>query len=117
RGGNGGAGRAGVGGPASPDGSRRGRPADKMIGVMLPASVAGVLVNIGALFAGKVPVNLNFTAGPEATESALGQCGITTIVTSRRFVEKAKIAERPGMVFVEDIASTITPLRKVALAT
>src|SRR5215813_11608630 len=106
-----------VGSLAFSDWFKRERPADKMIGVMLPASVAGVLVNIGALFAGKVPVNLNFTAGPEATESALGQCGITTIVTSRRFVEKAKIAERPGMVFVEDIASTITPLRKVALAT
>jgi acyl-[acyl-carrier-protein]-phospholipid O-acyltransferase/long-chain-fatty-acid--[acyl-carrier-protein] ligase len=95
---------------------KRERPADKMIGVMLPASVAGVLVNIAALFAGKVPVNLNFTAGAEATESALTQCGITTIVTSRRFVEKAKLLERPGMVFVEDIAPTISTLRKVQLA-
>src|SRR5262249_35488156 len=66
---------------------------------------------------GKVPVNLNFTAGAEATESALEQCGITTIVTSRRFVEKAKLPERPGMVFVEDIAASITPLRKATLAT
>src|SRR5215468_10471806 len=98
-----------VGSLAFSDWFKRERPADKMIGVMLPASVAGVLVNIGALFAGKVPVNLNFTAGPEATESALGQCGITTIVTSRRFVEKAKLPQRPGMVFVEDIAASITP--------
>ncbi|HUL08877.1 MAG TPA: AMP-binding protein, partial [Candidatus Acidoferrum sp.] len=106
-----------VGSLAFSDWFKRERPADKMIGVMLPASVAGVLVNIGALFASKVPVNLNFTAGPEATQSALTQCGINTIVTSRRFIEKAKIAERPGMVFVEDIASRIPPLRKAALAT
>ena len=37
-----------------------------MIGLMLPASVGGALANIGALMAGRVPVNLNFTAGPEA---------------------------------------------------
>jgi acyl-[acyl-carrier-protein]-phospholipid O-acyltransferase/long-chain-fatty-acid--[acyl-carrier-protein] ligase len=106
-----------VGSLAFADWFKRERPADKMVGVMLPASVAGVLVNIAALFAGKVPVNLNFTAGAEATESALGQCGITTIVTSRRFLEKAKLPERPGMVFVEDIAPTISPSRKALLAT
>src|SRR5262249_48414251 len=98
------------------DWSKRGRPADKRVGVTLPASVAGVLVNIAALFAGKVPVNLNFTAGPEATEAALAQCGIGTIVTSRRFIEKAKLAERPGMVFVEDIAPTLSGARKAFLA-
>jgi acyl-[acyl-carrier-protein]-phospholipid O-acyltransferase/long-chain-fatty-acid--[acyl-carrier-protein] ligase len=106
-----------VGSLAFSDWFKRERASDKMIGVMLPASVAGVLVNIAALFAGKVPVNLNFTAGAEATQSALTQCGIGTIVTSRRFIEKAKIAERPGMVFVEDIAASITFLRKAALAT
>lgn len=95
---------------------RRQRPADRMVGVMLPASVAGVLVNVAALFAGKVPVNLNFTAGAEAAEAALAQCGIATIVTSRRFVEKAKLTPRPEMVFVEDIAAAITTARKVQLA-
>ena len=106
-----------VGSLAFADWFKRERPADKMVGIMLPASVAGVLANIGALFAGKVPINLNFTAGAEATESALTQCGISTIVTSRRFVEKAKLPERPGMVFVEDIASTISSLRKALLTT
>ena len=105
-----------VGGLAFAGWFKRERPADRMVGVMLPASVVGVLVNLAALFAGKVPVNLNFTAGAEATESALTQCGISTIVTSRRFVEKAKLTEHPGMVFVEDIASTISGARKACLA-
>jgi len=94
---------------------KRERPADEMLGIMLPASVAGVIVNLAALFASKVPVNLNFTAGPEATDSALGQCGIKTIVTSRRFVEKAKLPQRPGMVFIEDVASGASFVRKLLL--
>jgi acyl-[acyl-carrier-protein]-phospholipid O-acyltransferase/long-chain-fatty-acid--[acyl-carrier-protein] ligase len=106
-----------VGSLALADWFRRENPADEMLGVMLPASVAGVLVNIAALFAGKVPVNLNFTAGPEATESALAQCGIKIIVTSRRFLEKAKLPQRPEMAFVEDIASSVSSLRKLMLAT
>ncbi len=89
---------------------------DRMVGVLLPASVAGVLVNVALLFAGKVPVNLNFTAGQESMESAIKQCGIMTIVTSRAFLAKAKLAERDGMVFVEDIIKTITAFEKALTA-
>ena len=109
-------GRTLVGGLAFAGWFRRERPADKMVGILLPASAAGVLVNLAALFSGKVPVNLNFTAGAEATDSALAQCGIKTIVTSRRFLEKAKIPQRADMIFVEDMAKTITPVRKALLA-
>jgi acyl-[acyl-carrier-protein]-phospholipid O-acyltransferase/long-chain-fatty-acid--[acyl-carrier-protein] ligase len=106
-----------VGSLALADWFKRERPADAKVGVMLPASAAGVLVNLAALCAGKVPVNLNFTAGTEATESALAQCGIKTIVTSRRFVEKAKQPQRPEMVFVEDLAAAVSALRRLTLAT
>ena len=45
-----------------------------MIGVLLPPSVAGALVNVGITLAGRVPVNLNFTAGPEAMAAARERC-------------------------------------------
>jgi acyl-[acyl-carrier-protein]-phospholipid O-acyltransferase/long-chain-fatty-acid--[acyl-carrier-protein] ligase len=88
--------RNGAGLPAGPDG---GPP----VGVMLPASVGGALVNIGITLAGRVPVNLNFTAGPKALASAVTQCGIRTIVTSRVFLAKAKMAPMDGTVFLEDV--------------
>ncbi|HSQ13306.1 MAG TPA: AMP-binding protein [Candidatus Deferrimicrobium sp.] len=87
-----------------------------MIGVILPASVGGALVNIATLLAGKVPVNLNFTGGKETMAAALAQCKITTIVTSRMFLEKANLEEMDGMVFVEDIRQTFTGARKLATA-
>src|SRR3972149_1051350 len=64
---------------------RNKHPGEKMIGLLLPASVAGALANIAILMAGKVPVNLNFTAGREAMASAVQQSGIKTILTSRMF--------------------------------
>ncbi len=74
-----------------------------MIGVLLPSSVGGALANLGITMAGLVPVNLNFTAGRAAMESAVEQCGIRTILTSRVFLAKAKIEAMPGMVFIEDV--------------
>jgi acyl-[acyl-carrier-protein]-phospholipid O-acyltransferase / long-chain-fatty-acid--[acyl-carrier-protein] ligase len=88
----------------------------RMVGLMLPASVGGALGNVAAILAGKVPVNLNFTVGRDALESAIARCGIRTIVTSRTFLTKAKLGELPGMVFVEDALAATTTWQKVRTA-
>jgi acyl-[acyl-carrier-protein]-phospholipid O-acyltransferase/long-chain-fatty-acid--[acyl-carrier-protein] ligase len=83
--------------------ARKNRREDEMIGVLLPASVAGAVVNVGLTMAAKVPVNLNFTAGPEAMGAVTAQCRIAAIVTSRAFLTKAKLGAVEGAVYVEDI--------------
>ena len=85
---------------------------EEMLGLLLPASVGGVLANLAALMAGRIPVNLNFTIGTEAMDAAIAQCGIRTILTSRRFLDKAALPERPGMVFLEDLRNEIGGLDK-----
>jgi len=90
---------------------RRQRLQDQTLGLLLPASVAGTLANIATLIAGKVPVNLNFTAGREAMTAAIQQCGIQTILTSRIFLNKANLEafnDIAGMVFIEDILKDVT---------
>jgi acyl-[acyl-carrier-protein]-phospholipid O-acyltransferase/long-chain-fatty-acid--[acyl-carrier-protein] ligase len=82
---------------------RRHCAGEEMIAVLLPATVAGALVNIGVTLAGRAPANLNFTAGREAMASAVEQCRIRTVVTSRAFLAKAKLEPLDGMVFVEEI--------------
>jgi acyl-[acyl-carrier-protein]-phospholipid O-acyltransferase / long-chain-fatty-acid--[acyl-carrier-protein] ligase len=82
---------------------RRHRADEEMIGVLLPPSVAGALVNFGITLAGLVPVNLNFTAGRQAMESAVAQCGIHTVIASRAFLAKAKLEPPCPAVFIEDI--------------
>jgi acyl-[acyl-carrier-protein]-phospholipid O-acyltransferase/long-chain-fatty-acid--[acyl-carrier-protein] ligase len=92
---------------------RRQCAGEEMIGLLLPASVAGALANIAVSVAGKVPVNLNFTAGPEAMRAAAHQCGIRTILTSKAFVAKAKIETIEGMAFIEDILAAQGALAKL----
>jgi acyl-[acyl-carrier-protein]-phospholipid O-acyltransferase/long-chain-fatty-acid--[acyl-carrier-protein] ligase len=76
---------------------------EMMIGIMLPASIGAAIANLGIVLSGHLPVNLNFSAGREAMDSAVGQCGLKTIVTSKQFLTKAKIEQRPGTIFLEDL--------------
>jgi len=74
---------------------------EETIGVVLPPSVPGALVNVGITLAGRIPVNLNSTAAPEAMAAARERCPIRTVVTSRVFLATAKIEALDGMVFVD----------------
>jgi acyl-[acyl-carrier-protein]-phospholipid O-acyltransferase/long-chain-fatty-acid--[acyl-carrier-protein] ligase len=87
-----------------------------MVGVLLPASVGGALANLAVLFAGKIPVNLNFTAGPEAMQSAGEQCGLRQVLTSRAFLARAGLAEPPGAVYLEDLLGSFTRIQKLRAA-
>src|SRR5215216_6259378 len=80
---------------------RRHVPAGASIGLLLPASVGGALANIAASMAGRVPVNLNFTAGRDAMAAAIERCNIPVTLTSRTFLAKANIPQAPGMLFLE----------------
>jgi acyl-[acyl-carrier-protein]-phospholipid O-acyltransferase / long-chain-fatty-acid--[acyl-carrier-protein] ligase len=86
---------------------------ERMVGLLLPASVGGALANIAVLMAGRIPVNLNFTIGKDALEAAIAQSGIRTIVTSRTFLAKASLPELPGMVFLEELRKEIVGSAKI----
>ncbi|HEY1386204.1 MAG TPA: MFS transporter, partial [Dongiaceae bacterium] len=88
-------------------------PDNRNVGVLLPASVGGALANAALLLAGKVPINLNFTIGPEAMQAAIDKAGITHLVAARPFLAKAKLEERPGMVFLEDLTKQIDKAERI----
>jgi len=85
----------------------------RSIGLLFPASVGGALANLGVTLAGKTAVNLNFTAGEEGMAQAIAACGISTILSSRAFLEKAKITELPGTAFLEDLLPSFSPVSKL----
>ncbi len=93
--------------------ARRASAPEEKIGILLPSTVAGALVNIGVTLARRTTVNLNFTAGREGMAAAISQCNIRIIVTSKAFLAKAKLETMPGMVYVEDILSHISQVARV----
>ena len=86
------------------------------VGILLPPSVAGALVNLAASLSGRTSLNLNYTTGRAGMESAVRQTGIRTIVTSRTFLEMAAVELPAGVepLWIEEIASTIGPASRVA---
>ncbi|HSD51243.1 MAG TPA: AMP-binding protein, partial [Candidatus Methylomirabilis sp.] len=79
------------------------------VGILLPPSVAGALVNAAAALAGRTSVNLNYTAGRTAMTSAARQAGLTTVVTSRAFLERARLDPPEGSepLLIEEVAVRI----------
>ncbi len=85
-----------------------------MVGILLPPSVPGALVNFAALLQGKVPVNLNYTASTEVLASCARQCELKTVITSRAFLEKVKLQVPGESIYLEDLAPTISAGQKFA---
>ena len=84
------------------------KPAKGMcIGILLPASVAGAVANLAVSFMGRIPVNLNYTAGAAAIEQAMTKAGITRILTSRKLLEKTGLPATAGMLYMEDLLDTL----------
>ncbi len=97
------------------------------VGVMLPNVNAVAVTLLGLSAYGRVAAMLNFTAGPKNLRSAAETAGLRIVVTSRRFVESAKLdevvtaleetqttsGERVRMVYLEDVRASVTSLDKV----
>jgi len=76
-----------------------------MVGVWLPSSTGGVFANLALCLLSKTAVNLNYTAGPDLVRSAVRQCGIRHVLTSKRFLAKLPCEAGDGveLVALEDI--------------
>ena len=86
----------------------------KNIGLMLPASVAGMSSLIGLHLAGKLPVLFNWTTGPAAMAHGVKLLDVKVIVTSRLFIDRTQITV-PGTEFfyLEDLRKTVTTREKL----
>jgi acyl-[acyl-carrier-protein]-phospholipid O-acyltransferase/long-chain-fatty-acid--[acyl-carrier-protein] ligase len=84
-----------------------------MVGLYLPPSGGGALVNHAAFLCGKVPVNLNYTLSETTLAACVKQCDIQTIITSRAFLEKIKLTPPGKLFFIEDIAGASSAFEKL----
>jgi acyl-[acyl-carrier-protein]-phospholipid O-acyltransferase / long-chain-fatty-acid--[acyl-carrier-protein] ligase len=97
--------------------ARRLRPLwgnQEMVGILLPPSIPGALVNWAALLLGKVPVNLNYTTSNESLASCAKQCDLKTVVTSKAFLEKVPVRPPGQIIYAEDLALNPTLAEKLA---
>jgi acyl-[acyl-carrier-protein]-phospholipid O-acyltransferase / long-chain-fatty-acid--[acyl-carrier-protein] ligase len=63
------------------------------VGIVLPPGAGAFIANLAVMCAGKVPVNLNFTAGRAALETSLKLAGIVTVISADAL--RAKVPNFP----------------------
>jgi acyl-[acyl-carrier-protein]-phospholipid O-acyltransferase / long-chain-fatty-acid--[acyl-carrier-protein] ligase len=96
------------------------------VGVLLPTANGAVATVLGLNAYGRVAAMLNYTAGSKNNRAAISMAMVRTLVTSRRFIETAKlddlIAEladvevgrgvKLNIVYLEDVRASIGKLDK-----
>ena len=75
------------------------------VGIVLPPGAGASIANLAVICAGKVPVNLNFTAGKAAVEAALRIGGISTVISADAM--RAKVPAFPWPERTLDLKSEI----------
>jgi acyl-[acyl-carrier-protein]-phospholipid O-acyltransferase/long-chain-fatty-acid--[acyl-carrier-protein] ligase len=83
---------------------------EAMVGVWMPSSVGAAAANIALALLGKTSVNLNYSAGSAAVNSALRQCNCKHVLTSKLFSHRVKLEPEPGvdLIYLEDLRKVIS---------
>ncbi len=80
------------------------------VGIVLPPGKGATVANLAVVLAGKVPVNLNFTAGRAANEAACRIADLQSVLTARAFHARLENFPWPSSVcFLEDVLPKLRP--------
>jgi acyl-[acyl-carrier-protein]-phospholipid O-acyltransferase / long-chain-fatty-acid--[acyl-carrier-protein] ligase len=85
-----------------------------MVGILLPPSVPGALVNYAAVLSGKIPVNLNYSLSDEAFASCAAQCKLETVITTKALLERIPLKIAGKMILLEEAAAQPRLAEKIA---
>src|SRR5438874_10777842 len=64
--------------------------ADERIAIVLPASKGSMVANLAVTLVGKIPVDLNFTAGRAANESCCKHADLRVAISATQFIDRLK---------------------------
>jgi acyl-[acyl-carrier-protein]-phospholipid O-acyltransferase/long-chain-fatty-acid--[acyl-carrier-protein] ligase len=85
-----------------------------MVGLWLPSSLGGALANLALALLGKTAVNLNYTSSADNVRSAIRQCNLRHVITSRLFLSKMPLDPGPDVQFIylEDLRLQMSKMQR-----
>ncbi len=89
------------------------------VGIIMPASSISTVIYLATLFAGKIPVMVNFTVGLRNMRHCLNTVGLDSILTASLVIERlrgkgvdfSEISEK--FVYLEDLAGQVSKFHKI----
>ena len=89
-------------------------PKQKTVGVLLPNAIGALLTLFGLQAFGRVPAMLNFSTGAMNMSAACTAAQVTTIVSSRKFIEAAEmegdiaiLSKTCQIIYLEDVREKV----------
>ena len=94
---------------------------EQNIGILMPTTSAGAIINMATLMAGKTVVNLNYTAPVSALKSAINKAELKRVYTAQQFVTKLKakgidtdaLLEGVEVIYLEELKASISQFKRV----
>lgn len=89
------------------------------VGIIMPACVPAFLVYMATLYAGKIPVLINWTVGARNMEACIRNSEIKHIITSQVVIERLAgrgtdfTAAKPYFIYLEEIKKNISLFHKI----
>ncbi|MEA3384644.1 MAG: acyl-[ACP]--phospholipid O-acyltransferase [Campylobacterota bacterium] len=99
---------------------------EQNIGLLLPTTSIGAIINMSVVLANKTAVNINYTSSKESMASSVKQASIKTIYTAKRFVKKLldkgidienTFSSDVKLIYLEDLKSQISKVDYIATYT
>jgi len=81
---------------------------ERRVGIVLPPGAGAFIANLAVLCAGKIPVNLNFTAGKAALEASMKIAGVKTVLSAD--VLRQRVPNFPWPEQTLDLAKTLAAM-------
>ncbi|CAN5753947.1 N/A [soil metagenome] len=78
------------------------------VGIIMPPTVAGAVVNLALALDRRTPVNLNFVLSAEALQQSIEQAGIRHVITSRKVLERLSLSFDAETIILEDIPPLVS---------
>ena len=86
---------------------------EQYVGVLVPPSAPGFLVNMALALDKRISVNLNYTVSSDVMNACIEMAGIKHVITSRKFMEKMDFKLNADVVYLEDFKDKPTAMDKL----
>jgi acyl-[acyl-carrier-protein]-phospholipid O-acyltransferase/long-chain-fatty-acid--[acyl-carrier-protein] ligase len=87
---------------------------EQRVGVLLPPSVPGAVVNLALACLGKVSVNLNYTTGDDVMANCVRKAEVDRVITARKFLDRIEVEVPVDTTFVRDLRDSVSLMDKVS---
>ena len=87
------------------------------VGVLIPPTVGGAIVNLALGLDQRITVNLNYSLSQDLINHCVKEAGIKHVLTTRKVMDKFKFELDCEIVFLEDLKDKVTTADKAIAAT